>query len=310
MDKKDFIIAATEYFKKLGYKKYRNYWFLAREEIVYCVFMQNSQWSPDVYYVEVGIALQKEVGPKPCLTNWYVRKRCPDENNSLEDVINAMKFFGEIHDIAELMRYMEKTPHYPMGVQYSLLHKEVPIKLRDMYRTDWTRIKEREYISRPCTLDGLPARESLILIREITEPLTVSSAGMPVKIVEKDYSWIQIAQEGAFWWLTAMFDEEGTLLQMYFDITGGNLFYDPENPKFRDMYLDLVLRPDGAVVKLDEDELTEALEKGEITPAEYEQTLAATEKLHSHLCNHPQEVMAYCRNTYRSLRAALDHKEV
>ena len=180
------------------------------------------------------------------------------------------------------------------------------MKLRDMYRTDWTRIKAREYLSRDCTLDGKPARESLILIREITSPLTVSSAGTPVKVVEKDYSWIQIAQKDAFWWLTAMFDEKGTLLQMYFDITAGNLFTDPENPTFRDMYLDFVLRPDGAVVVLDEDELTEALENGEITQAEYEQTKEAGERLHEHLKKHPEEVMNFCRKTFYSLQNALE----
>jgi len=180
------------------------------------------------------------------------------------------------------------------------------MKLRDMYRTDWTRIREREYLSRDCTLDGRPARESLIFIRAITSPLTVTSAGQPVKVVETGYSWIQLAQKDAFWWLTAMFDEQGTLLQMYFDITAGNLFDDPENPKFRDMYLDLVLRPDGVVVLLDEDELDEALEKQEITQAEYDQTLSVCQKLHQHLLAHPHEVMNYCRKTYRSLRAELE----
>lgn len=180
------------------------------------------------------------------------------------------------------------------------------MKLRDMYRTDWTRIKKREYLSRACTLDGKPAHESLIVIRDITAPLTVSSAGMPVKIVEKDYSWIQIAQKDAFWWLSAMFDEKDTLLQMYFDVTGGNIFDNPDNPQFRDMYLDLVLRPDGVVVTLDEDELTEALETDEITQAEYDQTRAAAEKLREHLRLHPQEIMEYCRHAYLSLKATLE----
>jgi len=180
------------------------------------------------------------------------------------------------------------------------------MKLRDMYRTDWTRIKEREYISRACTLDGLPARESLIRIRDITSPLIVDCAGQPVKIAEKDYSWIQIAQKGAFWWLTAMFDEQDHLIELYFDITAGNLFTDPENPTFRDMYLDLVLRPDGVVALLDEDELDEALEKQEITQEEYKQTLSACRRLHQHLLAHPHEVMDYCRKTYRSLRAELE----
>ncbi len=179
------------------------------------------------------------------------------------------------------------------------------MKLRDMYRTDWTRIRKREYLSRDCTLNGHSARESLIVIRDITSPLTVTSAGTPVKVVEKNYSWIQVAQEGSFWWLTAMFDEKGNLLQMYFDITAGNLFDDPENPTFRDMYLDVVLRPDGVIVRLDDDELDEALEKQEITQAEYDQTLSACQKLHQYLLAHPHEVMEYCRKTYRSLRAEL-----
>lgn len=181
------------------------------------------------------------------------------------------------------------------------------MKLRDMYRTDWTRIKEREYVSRPCTLNGNPARESLILIRDITSPLTVSSAGMPVKVVEKDYSWIQVAEQGARWWLTAMFDEKDNLLQMYFDITAGNIFDNPENPTFRDMYLDLVLRPDGKIVLLDEDELDEALNAGEITPAEYAQTEEACAALYRLLSEHTLETMAYCRQTYQALKAL--HKQ-
>lgn len=183
------------------------------------------------------------------------------------------------------------------------------MKLRDMYRTDWTRITAREYISRPCTLDGHPARESLILIKDITSPLTVSSAGQPVKVVEKDYSWIQIAEEGARWWLTAMFDEKDTLLQMYFDITDGNIFDNPENPTFRDMYLDLVLRPDSVVVRLDDDELTEALEKHEITQAEYDRAREACDALERYLLAHTGDVMNRCQSAYRSLRAALGHKK-
>lgn len=126
MNKTEFILAAKEYFKKLGYRKHRNYWFLACDEIVYCVFLQNSQWSKDDYYVEVGIALRKEVGERPCLTDWYVRKSCPDEreyytNVSLDDEIRAMDFYKEIHSIDELKQYMEKTPHIALGLQDELL---------------------------------------------------------------------------------------------------------------------------------------------------------------------------------------------
>ncbi len=175
--------------------------------------------------------------------------------------------------------------------------------IKDMKRTDWTRITKREYISRETIIDGKPARESLIVIRDITEPLTVTSAGIPVKIVEKGYSWIQIAVKDARWWLTSMFDENGELLQIYFDITNGNRFDNPENPTFRDMYLDIVLRTDGKIVPLDQDELDEALQKGEITYSEYALSKSACEKLHAYLNHHSEEVMNCCRTTYLALKS-------
>ncbi len=175
--------------------------------------------------------------------------------------------------------------------------------LRDMRRTDWTRITRRRYLSRECTINGNRARESLIFLDEITAPLTVDSAGKQVKIVEKDYSWLQIAEEGQKWWLTSMFDEHGTLLQLYFDITAGNLFDDTDNPRFRDMYLDIIMNTDGKICILDDDELSDALARGEITSDEYTQTHQACDELYRLLSTHTAEVLNYCRDAHSRLSA-------
>jgi len=179
------------------------------------------------------------------------------------------------------------------------------MKLRDMRRSDWTRITKREYVSRPCSVGNAEGRESLILIRDITAPLTVSSAGDAVKIVEKDYSWLQIARKDGRHWLTAMFDEQDTLLQMYFDVTDGNIFDNPDNPAFRDMYLDVVLRPDGRIVILDRDELDEALETGAVTPEEHAAALRDCDALVSYLRKNTDSFIGYCRRTQRELKEML-----
>ena len=179
------------------------------------------------------------------------------------------------------------------------------MKLRDMYRSDWTRITKRKYISRQCTIGGAEGRESLILIQDITAPLTVSSAGDAIKIVEKNYTWLQIAVKGSHHWLTAMFDEQDTLLQMYFDVTDGNRFDTPDNPAFRDMYLDVVLRPDGRIVILDRDELDEALASGAITPAEHARALRDCEELVDYLRQNTDSFIEYCRQTQCELKEML-----
>ena len=173
--------------------------------------------------------------------------------------------------------------------------------LRDMRRTDWTRITKRRYISREYVTGSRRAYESLILLDEITAPLIVDSAGTPVKIVEKDYAWLQIAEEGQRWWLTSMFDEKGKLLQLYFDITAGNLFDEGDNPRFRDMYLDIVMNLDGAICVLDETELAEALSRSKITPSEYTQTKQACEALQQLLTQHTDKVLAHCNAAYTRL---------
>ena len=177
------------------------------------------------------------------------------------------------------------------------------MNLRDMRRTDWTRITKRRYVSREYCIGSRRARESLILLDEVASPLIVSSAGKQVKIVEKDYSWLQIAEECQKWWLTSMFDERGELLQLYFDLTAGNLFDDTDNPRFRDMYLDIIMDTDGKIHILDKDELSEALARGEITLSEHNQTTQACAALCQLLSQHTDAVLSYCKQAYARLKA-------
>ena len=101
MNKNDFLLAVHEYLKAFGYRKNKSYWFLSNGELVYCVYVQSSQWDANDYYVEVGIAIEEIVGPKPSVTRWHVRKRCEDEsqndrNISLSVLKQAIDFFSDI----------------------------------------------------------------------------------------------------------------------------------------------------------------------------------------------------------------------
>lgn len=175
------------------------------------------------------------------------------------------------------------------------------MKLRDMRRSEWMRIAEREYSERGFENNGARVRESLLLIKKVEEPLAVESLGKRTVIADAGYCWLQRAEEGGFVWLTAMFDGDGRFLQIYFDITAGNRFDDPENPTFEDMYLDVVLDSDGGIFVLDEDELEKALSVGDITDDEYRRTKGACARLCGWLEGHQYETEEYCRETYKSL---------
>ena len=172
---------------------------------------------------------------------------------------------------------------------------------KDMRRSDWARILRREYVSRDCRMHGRRGKESLLVIREITAPLVVRDAGEDALIVEKDYAWVQIALEELPFWLTAMYDDQGRLLQIYFDITAGNRFDDPENPTFADMYLDIVVNSRGELHVLDRDELDEALAEGAVTQEEWNKADAACARLYAYLEENRESVAALCGRVYREL---------
>ncbi|MGF2715920.1 DUF402 domain-containing protein, partial [Bacillus cereus] len=67
-----------------------------------------------------------------------------------------------------------------------------------------------------------------------------------------------------------MLDNQKQLVQYYIDVTKEFKIDDRGLPYFDDLYLDVVLLPNGEVYVLDEDELEEAYKIGEVTKEEYE----------------------------------------
>lgn len=188
------------------------------------------------------------------------------------------------------------------GAKRLAFEKRISRNRKDMYRSNWHRCLRKEYVDADCEFRGNQAKISLSVLKELTGPLWVPDRGGKALIADTDYSWLQLAVAGEYFYMTAMFDPEDKLHQMYFDITNGTILDNPDNPCFDDMYLDLVLTVDGYLIVLDEDELEEAYAERIISRKEYEKTLAEGAKLKEYLENNKEEMMEFCRSWYRRLR--------
>ena len=166
--------------------------------------------------------------------------------------------------------------------------------IRDMRRSDWHRILERTYKASTCSFQGMEGVVSLLQIQKVTQPLIVKNKEGDVLIADKGFSWLQVAFKEQFFWATMMYDAEGRFLQGYFDITAGNTFEDMENPKFQDMYLDMVLLSNGQILVLDQDELEEARNQNEITEKQYQKTVKAGEELYHFLQENWKDFLQFC----------------
>ena len=174
------------------------------------------------------------------------------------------------------------------------------MKTKDMRACRWQRVTKRRFFLDSGTKDGRRYAASLMFIDEVTSPFINSRGAV---LADAGYVWLQYALEGDRWWLTAAFGPDGTLRQMYFDVTDGNRFTDPDDPDFDDLYLDVVLDPDHVVTVLDRDELDEALACQDITKQQYQAALTECERLVSYLSSRPEEACARCVSLWNRLNA-------
>lgn len=111
-------------------------------------------------------------------------------------------------------------------------------------------------------------------------------------IMDNDYKWLEFYDYNSKVKLTAIYDENNKIIEWYFDIARE---IEKENgiPFEDDLYLDVVVRPTGEIILLDEDELKEALNRMEITKEEYKNAYKEANQLIDKLSNKKDELQKF-----------------
>lgn len=181
---------------------------------------------------------------------------------------------------------------------------------KELSRSQWSRVRKR----RSCHGMGgknFAGETELIHIIKASKPLIVRFQGVEnTTIVDDGYCWLQIAPEDQHWWLTTMLDPQGRITQYYFDITWENHLLGSEESWFLDLYLDVVVMPDGRMELLDADELEQALADGHITREMFDSAWAWANQLMADLEGRVSELEAFCQRTYNRLLPELENEKI
>lgn len=110
---------------------------------------------------------------------------------------------------------------------------------------------------------------TLLHIDEVSTPVYVSFGEQRVCIIDRGYTWLRHFPDGAHYALLTAFDERDELVQWYIDVVGQVGVDERGVPWYEDLYLDIVISPEGETLLLDVDELDEALRLGEVTQSQY-----------------------------------------
>lgn len=133
----------------------------------------------------------------------------------------------------------------------------------------------------------------LIDIKEVSELQIWKFNGENITVCDKGLKWLSILPQNDWYCITAMMDGNNNILLWYIDMIAAQGTDADDVPYFYDLYLDLVVYPDGTIIVDDQDELEEALTSGDITQAQFDLAIETSDRLKNGLLSNVNEFIKY-----------------
>jgi predicted RNA-binding protein associated with RNAse of E/G family len=123
--------------------------------------------------------------------------------------------------------------------------------------------------------------------------LRVDNDGERLCLAGAGYKWLMYLPLNEYWCLNVFYNPKNVLLEWYFDISKGNYLDENDMPCIDDIFLDLVILPDGRTITVDDDELQEALDENEITIDDFNHAYKVHEQIKSSKWNNVEFLMRF-----------------
>ena len=139
----------------------------------------------------------------------------------------------------------------------------------------------------------------LVKIKNVKKPWIITDGDYKACILDENYEWLEIYLDNKKYAITVMFDDKKNLIEWYFDMikTSG---IENEIPYIEDLYLDLVIRPNGEQIVLDEDELEDALNKKDISKEDFDIAYETLNELRNKYINNLESLIDLTNKLYKN----------
>ena len=144
---------------------------------------------------------------------------------------------------------------------------------------EWKCIISKNRTGKQVDMPQLKGYLGLLTINTVSEKQIWKYNKNDVVVCDNGYHWLTIMPSDDFYCLTVMMDDSYEMKVCYIDMIDTQGYDDDGVPYFYDLYLDLIVYPDGNIITDDMDELQEALKMGEITDVQYHQAITTSQKL-------------------------------
>ena len=156
---------------------------------------------------------------------------------------------------------------------------DIKMKKKRLVRDEWTVITSKRYKQMNIDNEFFKGMVALLYIDKVSTPQTWRFNEGKIVVCDTDMKWLQMIPYNDSYAITAMIDEKNEIILWYIDMIADYGVDNDNIAYFHDLYLDLVVHPNGTINIDDMDELVEALEQKIITIDLYKLALETSQKL-------------------------------
>lgn len=167
---------------------------------------------------------------------------------------------------------------------------------------EWKCIVSKDMSGKKVNTGFLKGYIGLIDIKEVSEIQTWKFNGEDITVCDKGLKWLSILPQHSFYCITAMMNDKNDILLWYIDMIAEQGTDTDGVPYFNDLYLDLVVYPNGIIIVDDMDELENALAKKDITQEQFNLAVNTSEDLKAGLLSNIDTFIEYTQKCYRMIK--------
>ncbi|MCM1120001.1 MAG: DUF402 domain-containing protein [bacterium] len=167
---------------------------------------------------------------------------------------------------------------------------------------EWKCITAKEMYGKKVHTNFFQGYIGLITIKEVSEVQKWHFNGEDIIVCDKGLQWLSILPQDDFYCITAMMNAAGDILVWYIDMIAEQGICEDGIPYFYDLYLDLVVYPNGEIIEDDRDELEEALRQQDISQEQFNLAVHTAAALKMGLLQDIDSFVRFTQKCYESIR--------
>lgn len=185
------------------------------------------------------------------------------------------------------------------------MHGGVKVKRSRLTCDEWKCITSKRFKQISVNKEFFTGIVAGLFIDEVTTPQVWKYRGKDVVVCDKDMKWVLIMPEKEHYLITAMLDKNDEVVVWYIDIIASSALDKDGVISYEDLYLDLIVYPDGNIIVDDMDELELALKKNDISKELFDLAIETSNSLKSNFLSDVKKIEELTKKCFKEVRSIL-----